>query len=249
MKLIIDIGNTSVTIGLFDGYNLLKQTHFNSNSQHYPAPSHLVQFLNSIREYNIIASVISSVVPKLTSEYFNILNETYKYPCFIINYKHTKLSLKVKEPETIGVDRLCNIVAVKKDYSFPAIIIDFGTAITYDVINNKGEFLGGAIATGVEISAKYLINNAALLSETKLEFPKKVVGTNTTTNIQSGIMFGAIDQVEGMICRIQKETNSNYEIILTGGFSKLISPKLETPHIIDINLTLKGILYIYELNS
>ena len=242
MKVIIDIGNTSITIALFDGYNILKKKHFNSID-------FLIQFLDSIQEYKITVCIMSSVVPKLTSEYLNILNESYNYECFIINYKHTKLSLKVREPKTIGVDRLCNIVAANKDYSVPAIIIDFGTATTYDVINNKGEFLGGAIAAGVEVSAQYLIDNAALLVETNLVFPDKAVGIDTATNIQSGIMFGAIDQVDGMISRIQQETNSNYKIILTGGFSQLISPKLKTSHIIDIDLTLKGILYIYEINN
>ena len=242
MKIIIDIGNTSVTIALFDGYNILKKTHFNSIDC-------LIQFLDSIQEYKITVCVISSVVPKLTSEYLNILNQSYNYECFIINYKHTKLSLKVREPKTIGVDRLCNIMAANKDYSVPAIIIDFGTATTYDVINNKGEFLGGAIAAGAEVSAQYLIANAALLVETNLVFPDKAVGIDTATKIQSGIMFGAIDQVDGMISRIQQETNSHYNIILTGGFSQLISPKLQTSHIIDIDLTLKGILYIYEINN
>ena len=242
MKIIIDIGNTSVTIALFDGYKIVKKTHFNSID-------YLVQFVDSIQKYAITDCIISSVVPKLTSEYLNVLENSYNYKCFVINYKHTKLSLKVSEPETVGVDRLCNIIAANKDYNIPAIIIDFGTATTYDVINNEGEFLGGAIASGIEVSAQYLIDNAALLFETKLVFPDKVIGIDTATNIQSGIMYGAIDQVDGMISRIKKETNSNYEIILTGGFSKLISPQLKISHIIDIDLTLKGMLYIYEINN
>ena len=242
MKLVIDIGNTSATVGLFDNHNLLKKSHFNSTND-------FIEFLNAIKSYNINQSIISSVVPELTKQYSEILTDLYSSSPFIINYKHTHLLTQVNEPETIGIDRLCNIVAVKNDYSYPAIIIDFGTATTYDVINNKGEFLGGAIATGIELSAKYLIDNAALLNKTNLVFPETAIGIDTTTNIQSGIMFGAIDQVEGMILRIKKETNKDYQIILTGGFSKLISPKLKMPHTIDIDLTLKGIIYIYELNN
>ena len=128
------------------------------------------------------------------------------------------------------------------------IIVDFGTATTYDVINNN-EFLGGAIGAGIETSADYLINNAALLSKTDLKFPDNVIGTDTKENIQSGIMFGAIDQVEGMIKRIIKEQNDNYTIILTGGFSKLLSPYLSIKHILDMDLTLKGIYYIDDANS
>ena len=242
MKVVIDIGNTSATVGLFDNHNLLKKSHFNSTND-------FIEFLNAIKSYNINQSIISSVVPKLTKQYSEILTDLYSSSPFIINYKHTHLLTKVNEPETIGIDRLCNIIAVKNDYSYPAIIIDFGTATTYDVINNEGEFLGGAIATGIELSAKYLIDNAALLNKTNLVFPETAIGIDTTTNIQSGIMFGAIDQVEGMIHRIKKETNKDYQIILTGGFSKLISPKLKMSHTIDINLTLKGIIYIYELNN
>jgi len=242
MKLAIDIGNTSTTIGLFDNHNLLKKNHFNSTKD-------FLIFLNTIKIYKIQQTIISSVVPKLTKKYSKILNDTYGFNPFIINYKHTNLSTKVRAPETIGVDRLCNMFALKKDYSIPAIIIDFGTATTYDVINQNGEFLGGAIATGVELSAKYLIDNAALLNNTNLIFPKDAIGIDTATNIQSGIMFGAIDQVEGMVRRIKKETNQDYRIILTGGFSNLISSKLKVPHTIDIDLTLKGIIYIYEFNN
>ena len=242
MKVAIDIGNTSVTVGLFDNHNLLKKSHFNSTND-------FIEFLNAIKSYNINQSIISSVVPELTKQYSEILTDLYSSSPFIINYKHTHLLTQVNEPETIGIDRLCNIIAVKNDYSYPVIIIDFGTATTYDVINNEGEFLGGAIATGIELSAKYLIDNAALLNKTNLVFPETTIGIDTTTNIQSGIMFGAIDQVEGMIRRIKKETNKDYQIILTGGFSKLISPKLKMSHTIDIDLTLKGIIYIYELNN
>ena len=242
MKLAIDIGNTSTTIGLFDNYNLLKKTHVLSIDES-------IDFFNTIKIYDVKQTIISSVVPDLTKKYDKILKDIYHWNSFVINFKHTALDTVVNEPETIGIDRLCNIEAVKKDYQTPAIIIDFGTATTYDVINSKNQFLGGAIATGIELSSKYLIDKAALLNKTNLIFPKQAIGIDTATNIQSGIMFGAIDQVEGMICRINKETNIEYNIILTGGFSKLISPQLNIPHTIDIDLTLKGIIYIFEYNS
>jgi len=242
MKLAIDIGNTTISIGLFDHYDIIKKTHFLSINEFY-------LFLDSINNYNIESVIISSVVPELTDAYQNLLVESYQYPVFVINYKTTDLLLHVSKPETVGVDRLCNIFAVKKDYSVPSIIVDFGTATTFDVINSEGIFIGGAIATGIETSAKYLINKAALLSETNLVFPDNVIGIDTTTNIQSGVMFGAVGQVEGMIQRIQEETEINYSIFLTGGFSKLISPKLKLHHTVDIDLTLKGIIYIYEHNN
>ena len=241
MKLAIDIGNTAISIGLFDDYNIIKKIHFSSINE-FPL------FLDSIKNYDIESAIISSVVPELTNAYQDLLEESYQYSVFIINYKVTDLLLQVAEPKTIGVDRLCNIFALKKDY-IPSIIVDFGTATTFDVINSEGIFIGGAIATGVETSAEYLINKAALLSETNLVFPNNVIGIDTATNIQSGVMFGSVGQVEGMIHRIQEETEINHSIILTGGFSKLISPELNFDHTLDIDLTLKGIIYIYEHNN
>ena len=128
MNLAIDIGNTSTTIGLFDNYNLLKKTHVLSIDES-------IDFFNTIKIYDIKQTIISSVVPDLTKKYDKILKNIYHWNSFVISYKHTDLDTIVNEPETIGIDRLCNIEAVKKDYSTPAIIIDFGTATTYDVIN------------------------------------------------------------------------------------------------------------------
>ena len=242
MNLAIDIGNTSINAGLFDKYKLIKKSNFISIDK-------LIEFIESIHQYNISCAIISSVVPKLTIEYKKLLESIYHYIVIIIDYKLSKLSCNVNQPATIGADRLCNIFAAKQDYTFPAIIIDFGTATTYDIINKQGEFIGGAIGAGIETSAKYLIDKAALLDKTDLIFPKLAIGTNTTTNIQSGIMFGAIDQIEGMIKRMEEETETNYLIILTGGFAKLISSKLKLDHIVDSNLTLKGIIYIHESNN
>ena len=165
-----------------------------------------------------------------------------------INYTNSKLSLKVQKPGTVGNDRLCNIFATIKLYKTPSIIVDFGTATTYDVIDVNNEFIGGAIGAGIETSANYLINKAALLSTTDLKFPKHVIGINTKENIQSGIMYGALDQVEGMIKRISNESDEEYNIILTGGLSTVLSPYLSLEHTLDLDLTLKGMIYIDEDN-
>ena len=242
MKLAIDIGNTSVTVGLFKGNKLFKNSHFNSIEK-------FEAFLDNIKQYDIKCAIISSVVPKLTKDYSNLLKARYNLSIINIDYKLSQLDLQVPHPETIGADRLCNMVAMQNEYPAPAIIIDFGTATTYDVINNKNQFIGGAIAAGVETSANYLLSKAALLSETDLLFPDNAIGIDTTTNIQSGIMFGAVDQVEGMIKRITLETNTEYFIILTGGFANLLSPQLNFSHSVDQDLTLKGMIYIYESNN
>ena len=238
MILAIDIGNTSVTCGLFKNESIIKR--FNVNS--FEA---LDNEINSIKIEKII---IASVVPKATKQYVDYC-KINNYVNNLIDYKSSLLSLKVKEPETVGNDRICNIFAAIKLYDTPAIIVDFGTATTYDVISTSNEFLGGAIGAGIETSADYLINNAALLSKTDLKFPENVIGIDTKENIQSGIMYGAIDQVEGMIKRIINEKKNKYTIILTGGFSKLLSPYLSADHILDMDLTLKGMYYIDKSNN
>ena len=242
MKLAIDIGNTSITIGLFDNNKLLKKKYFDSST-------HFIEFLNNIQAYDINICIISSVVPQLTDEYITILTDQYNISTIVVNHKMIELDLDVSNPETIGADRLCNMYAVKKDYTTPAIIIDFGTATTYDIINKQQQFIGGAIATGIETSAKYLIKKAALLFDTDLSFPDSAIAKDTKTNIQSGIMFGAVDQVEGMVKRIYNESPANYSIILTGGFANLISQQLSFNHIVDQDLTLKGMIYIHGSNS
>ena len=132
---------------------------------------------------------------------------------------------------------------------FPSIIVDFGTATTYDVLNEQQEFIGGAIAPGVDISANYLIKKAALLKETILEFPEQIIAKNTKTNIQSGVMYSAVYAIEGMIRHISAELEQQTTTILTGGFSSLMSPKLPCEHMLDFNLTLDGIRIIYEENN
>ena len=239
MKLAIDIGNTSTVCGVFEGNELIKKFDIFS-------PKDLQNIFKS-KNITINQIIISSVVPMLTNDYQKFIEDKYNYPLLIINYKNSNLILKVKHPETVGNDRLCNIYATINLYKLPAIIVDFGTATTFDVINSNKSFVGGAIAAGIETSANYLIAKAALLPETILKFPKQCVGTDTEENIQSGIMFGAVDQVEGMIKRICKETKINYNVILSGGFSKLLSPHLLMKHTLDIDLTLKGMLYIYNM--
>lgn len=238
MKLAVDIGNTSVTCGIFKKNKIILKKEFNSIEI-------FKDFL--FDNQNIQNAIISSVVPSTTEKYIKIL-KYYSINTKIVNYENSNLILKVANPSTIGSDRICNIKAAIKIYKSPLIVIDFGTATTYDVINNKNEFIGGAIALGIETSADYLIKKAALLSKTNLIFPDNVIGVNTKENIQSGIMYGAVDQVEGMINRIKKETNSKYKIILTGGLSNIISPYLSLIHTKDSNLTLKGIIYIHDEN-
>tara|TARA_B100001750_G_scaffold236904_1_gene241366 strand:+ start:79 stop:810 length:732 start_codon:yes stop_codon:yes gene_type:complete len=243
MILTIDIGNTKIKYGVFEKNNLV----FNDSFDDYDS---FIKNINKLKKHNLKNVAISSVVPNYTNLCINVIKKNLNLNSFTVNNKNCNIVLDVDKPSSVGADRLCNMTAAYKLYKIPSIIIDFGTANTYDVINKKNVFIGGVISPGIETSAQYLINKAALLKKTELQFPKKVIGKNTTTNIQSGIMHGAVDQISGMIKRIKKETKiDDYSIILTGGFGNKISPKLEIPHILDEHLTLKGLLFIYNANS
>ena len=156
------------------------------------------------------------------------------------------MNFLVDAPSEIGNDRICNIAGAHKYSDSASIIIDFGTATTYDVINDGGDFIGGAIAPGIDISADYLISKTAQLKNTIYKFPDNVIGTNTTSNIQSGVMFGGLESVKGMVKLIKKEINNlSAEVIITGGFGLLISNALETKHTYSETLTIEGMLEIF----
>ena len=236
MILVIDIGNTFIKCGVFDRKDLIDRLAIQSINE-----------LSSIlKKYKLNKVIISSVVPEKSKDFINYINQKLNITIHVISYKDTNLKLKVEEPATIGNDRICNIYSAIKNYTGPIIIIDFGTATTYDVINSNNEFIGGIIAPGIETSIKNLISKAALLKDIKFKFPQSVIGKNTTTNIQSGVMYGSISQVEGLINKIELESNEKYTVLLTGGFSELLSPYLNIEHIVDIDLTLKGMFYINE---
>ena len=237
MKLAIDIGNTFIKCGIFHKQKIVDRASVQSAEE----------LLSFFKKYKLSKIILSSVVPNKSKEFINYLNKRFNLPIYVVNYKNTNLKLKVQEPSSVGNDRICNIFSAIKLYSAPLIVIDFGTATTYDVVNSREEFIGGIIAPGVETSAENLISKAALLDDISFDFPSKVIGNNTKNNIQSGLMFGAVSQVEGLVNKIETESKTKYTVILTGGFSSLLSSHLNTSHIVDVDLTLKGMFYIEEL--
>tara|TARA_B110001454_G_C12701448_1_gene426721 strand:- start:303 stop:1025 length:723 start_codon:yes stop_codon:yes gene_type:complete len=237
MKLAIDIGNTFIKCGIFHKQKIVDRASVQSAEE----------LLSFFKKYKLSKIILSSVVPNKSKEFINYLNRRFNLPLYVVNYKNTNLKLKVQEPSSVGNDRVCNIFSAIKLYSAPLIVIDFGTATTYDVVNSREEFIGGIIAPGVETSAENLISKAALLDDISFDFPSKVIGNNTKNNIQSGLMFGAVSQVEGLVNKIETESKTKYTVILTGGFSSLLSSHLNTSHLVDVDLTLKGMFYIEEL--
>lgn len=243
MLLTIDIGNTNVVCAVFEDDKIIDyvriQSDLNFWKEFYPLHTHPVS-----------DAVISSVVPRLTIVYEEACRNIYRLNPLVINYENSGLAIEAPNPEQAGADRICNVVAAAAQFPLPAVVVDFGTATTYDIINEKGVFIGGAIAPGIKVSAKYLMDKAALLDDIALSIPNTVIGKDTATNLQAGIMFGAIDEVHGMVHRITRETEwPNVTVILTGGFSKLLSPGLEIEHQLAPQLTLDGMRIIHSRNK
>tara|TARA_Y100001968_G_scaffold131855_3_gene120354 strand:- start:748 stop:1491 length:744 start_codon:yes stop_codon:yes gene_type:complete len=241
MTLAIDIGNTNIVLGIFKKNKLTATYRINSNKVE-------ISKIDFLEKYNFKNIIISSVVPNLTNDMKQFCKKKFNLKNFIIKHNNVpNLQLDINNPAQLGTDRICNTVATISLYSLPAIVIDMGTATKYDIINSNGIFIGGIISPGIKISATILFEKAALLDKTKFEFPKQVIGKNTQSNIQSGIMYGAIDSVNGMIKRIINETKwKNYSIIITGGLSELLKSKLNQKYIFNPNLTLEGLNFINQ---
>jgi type III pantothenate kinase len=240
MILTIDIGNTNVVCVAFDGEKVVHKERMESGMDFW------CQF-RTFAHHDIEKVIIGSVVPNLTTVYVEASKNLFQIDPVVVTSENCGLVFDVEDKNQVGADRICNAVAAKKLFGTPAIVVDFGTATTYDVVNENGVFIGGAIAPGIDVSARYLFEKAALLEEIKYKFPKSVVGKDTDTNLQSGVMFGAVDAVDGMLNRIIAEQGwKKTHIILTGGFSQLLSPKLKTTHSISPELTLIGLRLITE---
>ncbi|MBC8322290.1 MAG: type III pantothenate kinase [Candidatus Marinimicrobia bacterium] len=252
MILAIDIGNTNVVLGLFKDSEIIESWRFTTDSTRtidecWVSLKLLAQDADrDLDEINEI--VIGSVVPKETFVFKKMCNHYLNITPFEVNGS-TNLGIKldVSSPEEVGPDRIANVYAAGKLYGKPAVVVDFGTATTYDVIDEKGSFIGGAIAPGIETSAIHLFQNAALLHRIDFEIPNSAIGKDTRTNLESGILFGAADQVDGMIKRIKDEKGWNdIPVIVTGGLGKVIGGIAKTKITFDDDLTLKGLFHIFN---
>ena len=243
MFLALDIGNSNVVCAVCDSKKWIHSIRIYSNRNFWNK-------FKTLKEYDITHAAISSVVPKLTLAYVDSIRNIFHIDAFIINHENSGVELNVEVPEEVGMDRICNTAAAIKLASCPAIIGDIGSATNYDVVNENGSFIGGAIAPGIEVAAQNLIQRAALLKKTAFIVPKTAVGKSTDSNLQSGIMLGAIDVIDGMFQRILTEMGwENSNVIVTGGVGKLISSHLTTQHMLIPTLTLDGIRIIYEKSS
>ena len=255
MIICMDVGNTNIKYGLFDKDKLILSfrvaTDHKKTSDEYGGQLLSILNNNNIPIEQISGGIISSVVPPLdyTLEKMCMVYLKIK-PLMLEPGLKTGLNLKVDNAKEVGADRVLNNVAALLKYKAPLIIVDFGTATTFNVINSKNEFIGGVIAPGMKGSLDSLVNGTAKLPRVEIEKPDTVIGKNTVTNMQSGIFYGFAGLVEYIIKRIKRELKcDNVTTIATGGFAEIIANEITCIDHVDKLLTLNGLKYLYDLNA
>jgi len=256
MLLAVDIGNSITTNGIFNSHGIL-ENKFSFSTYSKRTKDELVVLYDSIfnikkiDKKNINHTYISSVVPEIDHKYRAGINEFLKHEPVFINYKNkTSIKLDYINPEELGADRLCNSIAAFEKYGGPVLIIDLGTAIAYDLISDKYEFMGGIISPGIEISSWSLIEKTSKLFKTDLTFPESLISTTTKGNIQSGLFYGTLFEIEGIIKYIKENHYKNLKVVITGGFAGDFLARLNDLDLIyDENLTLEGINLIFKFNE
>jgi len=254
MLLTIDIGNTNLTIGLYEGETL--KHHWRLATDHKRMPDEYgLQLLGVLQQAGcdkdcLRGICLASVVPNLTRHVEKACAQYLHLEPLIVDVGiKTGVRILYEDPSAVGADRVADAVAVHKLYGGPACVIDFGTATTFNAVNAKGEYLGGAITAGVNLAASALFEHAAKLPPVDLARPPSVIGKNTTHAMQSGLLFGYVSMVEGMVSRFREELGEEMKVIATGGLAKRIARETDAIDIIAQWLTLDGLRIIWEMNQ
>ncbi|MCA9735613.1 MAG: type III pantothenate kinase [Deferribacteres bacterium] len=253
MILAMDVGNTNITLGLYENGQLTQSWRL--SSQVARTEDEIWVFMNMLgRGANIDLSevhgiALGSVVPSVTVSLLRLINKHLKVKVVEVS-SDIELGITIKnvDPHTVGADRICNAVAGFEKYGGPLVIVDFGTATTFDIVSDLGEYLGGIIAPGVESTAKSLHHLAAKLPMVDLKFPENIVGRSTESSMQSGLMFGGAEMVEGLLRRLRGEMGENIRVIATGGLAPVLLPELPSVEKVEPTLTLRGLYEIYLKN-
>lgn len=250
MLLTIDVGNTNTVLGMFDGEDLRQSWRIKTDAR-TTADEMALTFRGLLAEADTVTGIaLCSTVPAVLREMRGMLDRYYGDVPTVIVEPGTKTGVPVltDNPKEVGADRIVNTIAAHHLYGGPCIVVDFGTSTNLDVISAKGEFLGGALAPGIEISLDALASRAAQLRKVELVAPRSVVGKNTVEALQSGALYGFAGQVDGLVDRIVEEIGDVTAVIATGGLAPIVVPESQTITHHDPDLTLIGLRLVFEKN-
>jgi type III pantothenate kinase len=250
--LAVNLNNTHATFGVYQAERAIAGWRIRTNPLR-TADEYAVLLRSFCADADVALSdlrdaVLGSVVPTHTAQFVELLERHLHAPAVVVGPGiKTGIRLQVENPREVGADRIANTVAAHQIHGGPAIVIDMGTATTFDVVSAEGDFLGGAIAPGLEISLQALAERAALLHRVDLVRPKSAIGKNTITNVQSGAVFGYVGLIEGMVARMKAELGP-CKVIGTGGLIGVVAPETAAVDVVDRQLTLEGLRLLWELN-
>jgi type III pantothenate kinase len=247
--LTVDVGNTQTVFGLFDGADLAD--HWRVATEAHRTGDELGALITRFVDLECVGGIcLSSTVPQLIREY-ELFGERYaEAPLLVMGPGvRTGIPIRYDDPREVGPDRIANAVAAKERYGAPCIVVDFGTSTNFDVVSTAGEYVGGVLAPGIEVSMEALFARAARLIKIDFVEPPSVIGKSTATALQSGLVYGFAGQVDGIVDRIRAELQADAPGVATGGLAELIAPHARTIERIDPWLTLEGLRLVWDRNA